>query len=372
MTDTALEAFKGERKRNKYLINLIDSPRHVDFSSEVTVALRIIDGALAVVNSIEGGCTPTKIFLYQALWVIENANTVMGAYEDALLGDMKVYPENVNGTLAVSFGLHGWAFTLKTSVKTYTTKFGVDELEMANRLWITNRCMNDQKDLLWPMLSKISLTMKSEEKELTGKALVKRVRYRIENLYKGDMDGPYANATKNCNPDGLLILYVSKMIPTFDKGKLFSFGRVFSGHVSTNLKINVKDVPCGNTVVLLGFDKFITNKATITNKEETEVFPLCTMKFSVSPVVYVTESSDLLSLTTGLKSLTQSYPLVVCKTQESGEHIVAGVGKASRTVMSKSPNEHNRLYMEVTPMSHVFTIAIENGQIGLHDYLEVS
>ncbi|KAK6149514.1 hypothetical protein DH2020_017039 [Rehmannia glutinosa] len=527
MSDEALKSYKGKRQGNEYLINLIDSPGHVDFSSEVTAALRITDGALVVVDCVEGVCVQTETVLRQALgerirpvltvnkmdsskWmerkltkhfqrVIENANVIVATYEDPVLGDVQVYPEN--GTVAFSAGLHGWAFTLTNFAKMYVSKFGVDESKMMERLWgenffdpttkkwtskntgsptckrgfvqfcyepikqIINTCMDDQKDKLWPMLQKLGVTMKSKEKDLMGKALMKRVmqtwlpassallemmifhlpspataqKYRVENLYEGPLDDAYANAIRNCDPKGPLMLYISKMIPDSYRGRFLAFGRVFSGKISTGLKVRimgpnyvpgekkdlyvkrvqstviwvgkrqetVEDVPCGNTVAMVGIDQFITKTATLTNEKEVDAHPIRAMKFSVSPVVRVAVqckvASDLPKLVEGLKRLAKSDPMVVCSIEESGEHIVAGAGelhleiclielrddfmggaeiiksdpvvsfretvleRSRRTVMSKSSNKHNHLSMEARPLEEGLAEAIEDGRIGPRD-----
>jgi elongation factor 2 len=104
--------------------------------------------------------------------------------------------------------------------------------------------MNDQKDKLWLMMAKLGCSLKGEEKDLMSKVLMKRAmqswlpassallemmiyhlpspataqKYRVENLYEGPMDDQYATAIRNSDPEGPLMLYVSKMFPASDKG----------------------------------------------------------------------------------------------------------------------------------------------------------
>lgn len=107
--------------------------------------------------------------------------------------------------------------------------------------------------------------LKSDEKELTGKALMKRVmqkwlpagdavlemivlhlpsprdaqKYRTDQLYEGPADDPCAVAMRNCDSNGPLMMYVSKMVPTSDPGRFYGFGRVFSGKVATGAKVRI-------------------------------------------------------------------------------------------------------------------------------------
>jgi len=65
-------------------------------------------------------------------------------------------------------------------------------------------------------------------------------RYRVENLYSGPLDDDAAKSIRTCNPDGPLMMYVSKMVPTSEKGRFYAFGRIFSGKVATGQTVRIQ------------------------------------------------------------------------------------------------------------------------------------
>lgn len=482
---------------NEFLINLIDSPGHVDFSSEVTAALRVTDGGLVVVDVVEGVCVQTETVLRQALSerivpvltinkldrgflelqlepeemyqnfvrVIENANVIISTYRDELLGDVTVYPEK--GTVAFSAGLQGWAFTLNKFARIYASKFGVDKEKMAKRLWgdnffdpeskkwittnssssgkplsrafckfilepisqIFKAAMNDDLATVEKYLKVVGITLNSEEKQLQSKKLLKCAmqkwlpadeailemmvlhlpspakaqKYRVENLYSGPMDDVSATAIRNCDPNGPLVMYVAKMVPTPDKGRFFAFGRVFAGTIQSGGKVRilgqnyepgkkedlsiksiqrcvimmgrktepVDSVPVGNTCALVGVDQFILKTGTLATDETT--WPIVSMKFSVSPVVRVAvepkNAADLPKLVEGLKRLSKSDPLVQITIEESGEHIVAGAGELHLEICIKDLQEEYMSGAELKVSEPVVsfreTVIAESSQVAL-------
>jgi len=456
-----------------YLINLIDSPGHVDFSSEVTAALRVTDGALVVVDCVSGVCVQTETVLRQAIAerirpvlfmnkmdrallelqleqeelyqtfqrIVENVNVIVATYADDD-GPMGVVRVDVNnGSVGFGSGLHGWAFSLKQFAEMYASKFGVDTDKMMKKLWgenffnaktkkwqkeksddnkrsfcmyvldpiymVFDAIMNFKKEQTEKLLGKLTTAsgklvkdvLKAEEKELEGKPLMKCVmrnwlpageamfqmivihlpspvtaqKYRAELLYEGPSDDAACNGIRNCDTDGPLMMYISKMVPTSDKGRFYAFGRVFSGKVATGQKARImgpnfvpgqktdlyeksiqrtilmmggrveaiEDVPAGNICGLVGVDQFLVKTGTISTLKEAHNMKV--MKFSVSPVVRVAveprNPADLPKLVEGLKRLAKSDPMVQCMIEESGEHIIAGAGELHLEICLKDLEE---------------------------------
>merc|ERR1712227_489856 len=306
--------------------------------------------------------------------------------------------------------------------------------------------MNFKKEAVEKLLGKLTTAdgklvkdiLKHEEKEMEGKPLMKCVmrnwlpageamfqmivihlpspvtaqKYRAELLYEGPPDDEACTAIKNCDPNGPLMMYVSKMVPTSDKGRFYAFGRVFSGKVATGQKCRImgpnfipgkkedlyekniqrtilmmggrveaiEDVPAGNICGLVGVDQFLVKTGTLTTFKDAHNMKV--MKFSVSPVVRLAESD----------------PMVQCIIEESGEHIIAGAGElhleiclkdleedhaqiplkksdpvvsyretvseeSNQMCLSKSPNKHNRLFMKAVPMPDGLAEDIDEGEV---------
>jgi len=453
---------------NAFLINLIDSPGHVDFSSEVTAALRVTDGALVVVDCVSGVCVQTETVLRQAIGerirpvlfmnkmdlalmtlqldpeelyqkfqrVVEDVNVIIATYgggdEDSPMGQLMIHP--TAGTVGFGSGLHSWAFSLKQFADIYAKKFNTDVPKLMKKLWgdnfydaknkkwvknssktapkrafvqfildpiykVFDVIMNEKAAEIPALYEKLNVKLDKENRDLVGKPLMKAFMrtwlpagdtllqmiaihlpspvvaqaYRCELLYEGPQDDAAAVGIKTCDPKGELMMYISKMVPTSDKGRFYAFGRVFSGIVRTGLRCRImgpnfvpgsktdlyvkqiqrtilmmgrfveqiEDVPCGNIVGLVGVDQYLVKTGTITTFEQAHNMKV--MKFSVSPVVKVAveakNPADLPKLVEGLKRLSKSDPMVQIQTCESGEHIIAGAGELHLEICLKDLEE---------------------------------
>merc|ERR1711935_1193873 len=318
--------------------------------------------------------------------------------------------------------------------------------------------MNGETEKWEKMIGNLGIKLSNEERQLQGKHLMKNVfqkwinaaeallemiilklpspikaqKYRAAYLYEGPTDDQSYKAIESCDKDGPLMIFISKMVPTNDKGRFYAFGRVFSGVVSTGQKVrimgpnyvpgskndlNIKniqrtvimmagkveavpDVPCGNTVGLVGVDQYLLKQGTIATAEDACCIRV--MKYSVSPVVRVAvevkSAADLPKLVEGLRKLSKSDPLVQCYSEDSGEHIIAGCGElhieiclkdleeefakcplkkgdpvvsykecvtdiSTQTCLSKSPNKHNRIFCKAAPLGDELAQAIDDDKV---------
>lgn len=315
------------------MINLIDSPGHVDFSSEVTAALRVTDGALVVVDTVEGVSVQTETVLRQAmqekikpvlmvnkidrsilelkldgeamyqnfLRVIDMANVVIATYQSEDMGDIMCDPSQ--GNVAFGSGKDQWAFTITRFARIYSKKFGIDTDKMMRKLWgdnffdapakkwrtedtdengktlrrafaqfimdpickLCNCIMDGNKEGYEKMLTTLGVDLTQDDKLLSGKQLLKVAmskwlpaadtllemmvlhlpsprtaqKYRTSYLYEGPQEDAIATAMRACDPQGPLMIYISKMVPSTDKGRFYAFGRVFSGTVASGQKVRI-------------------------------------------------------------------------------------------------------------------------------------
>ncbi len=426
----------------EYLINMIDTPGHVDFGGDVTRAMRAVDGAVVLVDAVEGTMPQTETVLRQALKegvrpvlfinkvdrlinelkvdememqirlgkVIDKVNKlVKGMNEEAYKAGWKL--DAAEGTVAFGSALYNWAVSVP-----FMKKSGVSFKD------VYEKCTSG--DMKW-------LAKNSPLSEVVLDMVVRHLpnpidaqKRRVNIIWHGDKELKEGKSMLNCDPNGPASLMVTDISFDPHAGEVAT-GRLFSGTLKrgtelyvmgTAKKVNrltqvgifmgaerieVESLPAGNIAAVTGLKDAIVGSTVTTMMEMT---PFESLKHYSEPVMTVAVEAknmkDLPKLVTVLRQVGKEDPTVkVTINEETGEHLISGMGelhleiithrierdkhveivtsppivvyretitKSAGPVEGKSPNRHNRFYIEVEPMDPAITELIKNGEISMN------
>ena len=437
--DAANVSMVHEYHDDEYLINLIDTPGHVDFGGDVTRAMRAVDGAVVVVCAVEGIMPQTETVLRQALR--EKVKPVLFINKvDRLINEVKLGPEELankfigiineankliskmapkdkkdewlvkvdDGSVAFGSAYHNWAINIPMMQET-----GINFKD------IIDYCNDEnQKELAKKVpLAEVLLGMVVEH--LPSPEVSQQ--YRCPNIWDGDIESEAGQTMVNTSPDGPLAVMVTNVSVDKHAGEVAT-GRVYGGTVEQGTevflvggqarsrvqqvgvffgpeRVPTEKVPAGNIVYITGA-KGATAGETICSPEN-KIVEFEGIEHISEPVVTVAveakNTKDLPKLIEVLRQTAKEDPTIhVNINEETGEHLVSGMGelhlevigvrinnkgvdintsepivvyretvagKTANPVEGKSPNKHNRLYLEVAPLEDSIFQALQNGDI---------
>ena len=424
-----------------YLINLIDTPGHVDFGGDVTRAMRAVDGCIILTCAVEGAMPQTETVVRQALK--EKVKPVLFINKvDRLINELQVTPEDMqerfmvqitkvnnlisrfapdghekdwqvsvqDGTVAFGSAYHNWGITVP-----YMSKSGISFKE------IFEHCHNDQQR---------ELAMKAPVHEVLLDMTVEKLpspliaqEYRIPNIWQGELESEVGVSMLQCDSDGPLSLMITKIWMDQHAGEV-AVGRVYSGTIKQGEtvwaigsakaervqqvsmmvgsdRIQVPGVSAGNIAALTGVR---SAAAGVTIARDQDATPFEAIRHYSEPVVTVAiepkAMKDLPKFIDALRGLAKAdASLEVSTNQETGEALLAGMGELhleitvyrleeergikvnvsepivvyresisgdnkGRPFEGKSPNRHNRFYIEVEPLTEEVVQALREGHFG--------
>ncbi len=357
---------------DEYLVNLIDTPGHVDFGGNVTRAMRAIDGTIVLVCAVEGIMPQTETVIKQALR--ERVKPILFINKvDRLIKELKLTPEQMQQRFIDIF--HEFNDLIKkVADQDFKDKWAVDIKDgsvafgSARENWALSVPFMQKKGITFKDIFKLYQEMDEKEKnewvwknaplyEVLLDMVVKHLpdpleaqKYRIPKIWHGDVDSELGKGLISCDPKGKIAFVITRIVIEPKSGKEISAGRLFSGTLKTGMDVylnlakqkqriqqlfiyngikpeQIDEIGPGNVLAISG----VTGEAgeTITLEPETAFEEL---KHIFEPVITkaieVKKTSDLPKLVEILKKVAKEDPSIKIEINEqTGESLMSGMGE---------------------------------------------
>lgn len=351
----------------EFLINLIDTPGHVDFGGDVTRAMRAVDGAIVLCDAVEGIMPQTETVLKQALR--ERVKPILFINKvDRLMKELQLTPEQMqqrfvkiitavnafirkiapeefkekwqvnvqDGSVCFGSAYHNWAMSINYMQKKGMSFKGIIE-----------SYANDSYKELKKQAPLHEVVLNAVVQHLPDPTLAQT--YRIPKIWHGDPESPQGKSLITCDANGPLGFVITKIVVDPQAGEI-SAGRLFSGTMSKGLTVYsnlaksenriqqvfiyngakreiVDNVPAGNIIGVAGLKSHPGE--TVTN-EPAEPFEKLSHIFDpvITKAIEAKKPGDLPKLIEVLKKVSKEDPTIKIELdEETGEHLMSGMGE---------------------------------------------